>query len=564
MTSPLWKRIAVVLMIYSCFQAGVTLQAQITSQRETYTRADTLRGSIGPARAWWDATWYAIDVTPDYSAKRIRGSVTMDFRVLAPGTNMQIDLQEPMRLTRVRWRDQELAFQRDENAWFIQFPQPPELGTVSQLKMDFEGTPQVAVRPPWDGGWIFARDKQGRPWMTVACQGLGASAWFPCKDHQSDEPDSARLNITVPDSLTAVANGQLRAVTRTGDGTATWTWAVANPINTYNIIPYIGKYVHWEEPHAGEQGKLDCNYWVLDYNLDKAKVQFAQVKPMLQCFEHWFGPYPFYADGFKLVEAPHLGMEHQSAVAYGNGFQNGYRGRDLSQTGWGLTWDFIIIHESGHEWFGNNISASDVADMWIHESFTNYSETIYTECQSGKAAGSAYIQGVRALIENTSPIVGRYGVNEEGSGDMYYKGGNMVHYLRQLVGNDSLFRMGLRGMNQVFRHKTVGYQDILSYWNILTGKDFTMLFDQYLRDIRIPVLQWQVKGKKLRYRWTNCIKGYNVAVQALVNETPTWLNPTAEWTSLDLPASATPSVAQNGLLRILPDFYCLSEEMKGK
>ncbi len=563
MISPLRKSITLVFIVSCCLAAG-TLQAQITSQRETYTRADTLRGSIGPARVWWDATWYAIDVTPDYAAKRIRGSVTMDFRVLARGTNMQIDLQQPMQLTRVRWRDQELAFQRDGNAWFIQFPESPETGTISQLKLDFEGAPQVAVRPPWDGGWIFARDRQGMPWMSVACQGLGASAWFPCKDHQSDEPDSARLIITVPDSLTAVANGKLRAVTRPGDGTATWTWAVVNPINTYNIIPYIGKYVHWEETYAGEQGKLNCSYWVLDYNLDKAKVQFAQVKPMLQCFEHWFGPYPFYADGFKLVEAPHLGMEHQSAVAYGNGFQNGYRGRDLSQTGWGLTWDFIIIHESGHEWFGNNISASDVADMWIHESFTNYSETIYTECQSGKAAGSAYIQGVRALIENTSPIVGRYGVNEEGSGDMYYKGGNMVHYLRQLVGNDSLFRMGLRGMNQVFRHKTVGYQDILAYWNTLTGKDFTMLFDQYLRDIRIPVLQWQVKGKKLRYRWTNCIKGYNVAVQALVNETPTWLNPTVEWTSLDLPAPATTSVAQNGLLRILPDFYCLSEEVKGK
>jgi aminopeptidase N len=565
MTNPFrHPHLPIILLVCLFSSLPAALEAQITSQRESYTRADTLRGSIGPGRAWWDVTWYDIAVTPDYSAKRIRGTVTMHFRVLATGDRMQIDLQEPMQLTGVRWRNEVLPFERDGNAWFIRFPRTPETGTINELTMAFEGAPQVAVRPPWDGGWIFSRDRQGRPWMSVACQGLGASVWFPCKDHQSDEPDSARLSITVPDSLSAVANGRLRSITRTGDGTATWSWAVVNPINTYNIIPYIGKYVHWEEAYTGEGGRLDCSYWVLDYNLEKAKAQFSQVKPMLECFEHWFGPYPFYADGYKLVEAPHLGMEHQSAVAYGNGFQNGYRGRDLSQSGWGLKWDFIIIHESGHEWFGNNISASDVADMWIHESFTNYSETIYTECQSGKAAGNAYIQGVRALIENASPIVGRYGVNEEGSGDMYYKGGNMIHYIRQLVGNDSLFRMGLRGMNQVFRHKTVGYQDVLSYWNTLTGKDFTMLFDQYLRDIRIPVLQWQIKGKKLRYRWTNCMKGYHVPVQALVNETPTWLNPSTDWKSLDLPAPATPSAVQNGLLRIVPDFYCLSEEVKGK
>ncbi|MGL6267632.1 MAG: M1 family metallopeptidase, partial [Chitinophagaceae bacterium] len=397
-------------------------KAQLGVEQKIFTRADTLRGSITAERAWWDVNWYGIDISPDYTEKSLSGKVTLRFRVMAPGSRMQIDLQQPMKIGQVIWKEKAISFERSGNVYYINFPEQPVTGNLETIIIEYSGKPVVAVRPPWDGGWIFSKDKLGRPWMSVACQGLGASVWYPCKDHQSDEPDSAAISITVPDTLMAVANGKLRNVSSRSAGTLTYTWAVTNPINNYNIIPYIGKYVVWTEMFAGEKGKLDCSYYVLDYNMDKAQKQFKQADSMLHCFENWFGPYPFYEDGYKLVESPHLGMEHQSAVAYGNGYMNGYRGRDLSQTGWGLKWDFIIVHESGHEWFGNNITSKDLADMWIHESFTNYSETIYTTCQSGLAAGNAYVRGTRELIENERPIVGKYGVNDEGSGDMYYKG----------------------------------------------------------------------------------------------------------------------------------------------
>jgi aminopeptidase N len=304
---------------------------------------------------------------------------------------------------------------------------------------------------------------------------------------------------------------------------------VKNPINNYNIIPYIGKYVSFEETYAGEKGKLDCNYWVLDYNLDKAKSQFQQVTPMLKAFEHWFGPYPFYEDGFKLVESPHLGMEHQSAVAYGNGFQNGYRGRDLSGSGWGLKWDFIIIHESGHEWFGNNITSNEVADMWVHEGFTNYSETIFTNYHYGKEAGDAYVQGTRKLIENKSPIIGLYGVNEEGSGDMYYKGGNLVHFVRQLFDDDEKFRMALREMNQRFYHKITTSAEVEKFWSEKVGKDLTPLFNQYLRETQVPTFEFKREGNKLKYRWSDCLSNFNTPVRIEVNNEKVWVNPTASW-----------------------------------
>lgn len=553
-------------------------EAQLTAQTKTHSRADTLRGSIGPGRVWWDVSWYGIEVKPDFAEKTLEGNTTIRFRTIAKGRRMQLDLQEPMEIKSVQFRGDQLEVQRDGNAWFIDFPEMFEPGKTHEIQVAFQGKPKIAVQPPWDGGWIFTRDKKGRPWMSVACQGLGASVWMPCKDHQGDEPDSMQLSITVPDTLTAVANGRLRSVSQKAGGWKAWTWAVSNPINTYNIVPYIGMYDHWEDSYTGEQGRLDRSFWVLDYQMEKAKNQFKQVDTMLRCFEYWFGPYPFYEDGFKLVESPHLGMEHQSAVAYGNGFVNGYRGQDLSRTGWGLKWDFIIIHESGHEWFGNNVSAKDIADMWIHESFTNYSETIFTTCQSGLQAGNAYVIGTRKLIENQAPIVGPYGVNEEGSGDMYYKGGNMIHYMRQLIGNDSLFRMGMRGMNVRFRHQTVTYDDILTYWNLKTGKNFTKLFDQYLKDIRIPELQWNIKGNKLKFRWANCMDGYDVPVRVYIpgNEDGIWLNPGTTWKTMDLSGKKNPSGktsqksgptvekpgSDNPALIIDPNLYCTEKRMR--
>jgi len=503
------------------------------AQQKTFTRQDTLRGSIGPARNWWDVLRYDITVHPDYYSKTIRGITKINFKVKKSGNEkMQIDLQYPMQIDsfyldgKKRFNKSDIMSDFENKNHFINAGSL-KAGSIHTITLFFSGKPREAVRPPWDGGWIWRRDKMGSPWMSVACQGLGSSVWFPCKDHQSDEPDNgASLSIIVPDTLIAIANGRLKEKKTTGQ-LSTYTWEVKNPINNYNIIPYIGKYVNWTETYNGEKGKLDCSYWVLDYELERAKKQFeTNVKPMLKAFEHWFGPYPFYEDGFKMVQSPHLGMEHQSAIAYGNDFQNGYRGTDLSGSGWGLKWDFIIIHEAGHEWFGNNITTNDIADMWVHESFTNYSETLFTDYYYGKEAGNDYCIGTRKNIQNDIPIIGPYGVNQEGSGDMYYKGGNMLHTIRYAIGNDEKFRQILRGLNKDFYHQTVNGRQIEEYISRKSGIDFSKVFDQYLRTTRIPVLEYKISGNKLLYRWTNCVKGFNLKIKTTDGK---WLHPSEQW-----------------------------------
>jgi aminopeptidase N len=523
--------------------------AQPLSSKNQFTRQDTLRGTITPERAWWDVMRYEISVTPDYTTKTILGRNRITMRVLKPRNLMQIDLQEPLIIDSILLvkepgsthhtgtasaepRKTSLLYQRDGNAWFVTVPSLPA-NSFQTIEVVYHGKPREAVHAPWDGGWLWTKDKKGRPWMTVACQGLGASVWYPCKDHQSDEPDSGTImHITVPDTLVAVSNGRLQGKVLNNNGTATYTWRVVNPINNYDIIPYIGKYVTWHEDFAGEKGKLDCDYWVLDYNLEKAKQQFKQVDAMLKCFEYWMGPYPFYEDGYKLVEAPHLGMEHQSAVAYGNGFQNGYLGRDLSGTGWGNKWDFIIVHESGHEWFGNNITTNDIADMWIHEGFTNYSETLFTTCQYGVEAGNEYCIGSRRLTQNDTPIIGPYGVNKEGSSDMYYKGGNLIHTIRQIINNDSTFRMILRGLNKTYYHKTVNSKDVEDYISRQSGIDFSKIFDQYLRTTQIPVLEYSINGNQLKFRFVNCIKGFAMPVKVKWGNEEKWIHATEEWNTI--------------------------------
>ncbi len=467
---------------------------------QPFTRADTLRGSNGPGRAWWDATKYDLHVKFNSIDSTIAGYNIISIKELDkkhPGF-FQIDLQEPMIIDSVimqtgspkyAFNQQKLSFTRDGNAWFVYLKNESPLVEKHDIKkmmpmkngisgstnnaadlteqlnlvVYYHGKPKIAKNAPWDGGIIWTKDKAGNPWITVACQGLGASVWYPCKDYQGDEPDSASMHFTAPSDLTIVSNGRLRNQKDNGDGTTTATWAVVNPINNYDIIPYIGKYVHWGEIYKGEKGNLTMDYWVIDSNLTKAKEQFKEAPRMMKAFEYWFGPYPFYEDGYKLIEAPHLGMEHQSAVAYGNGFKNGYRGRDLSGSGWGLKWDFIIVHESGHEWFGNNITSKDVADMWVHEGFTNYSETLFTEYYFGKKAATEYVVGIRKNIRNDKPIIGNYGVNNEGSGDMYYKAGNMIHTIRQVINNDEKFRQILRGLNKTFYHQTVTSKQIEDY-----------------------------------------------------------------------------------------------------
>jgi aminopeptidase N len=518
-----------------CLLLAVSCTGQPLQQKTTFTKQDTLRGSITPEREWWDVVSYTVSVNPDYINKSMEGKCEIQFRVLKAGKRMQIDLQQPMLLGRAyTTKEESIPFKREGNVYYMEFPELLKEGSLHKITLVFRGNPIIAARPPWDGGWIFAKDSLGRPWMSVACQGLGASAWFPCKDHQSDEPDSAFINVTVPDSLIGVANGRFTGKKSFSSGLMTYHWAVTNPINNYNIVPYIGKYVSWNEVFNGEKGKLDCEYWVLDYNLEKAKAQFRQVPKMLKCFEHWFGPYPFYEDGFKLVESPHLGMEHQSAVAYGNKYQNGYLGKDLSGSGWGNKWDFIIIHESGHEWFANNITTKDIADMWVHEGFTSYSETIFTECEFGKEAGNDYLTGLRKNIENDKPVIGPYGVNQEGSVDMYYKGSNLLHSIRQIINNDEKFRQILRGLNSTFYHKTVTSKEVEEFISRQSGMDLSKVFDQYLRTIKIPVLEYKIQAGTISYRWSNCVEGFDMKIKVKLDEkTDQWIQPSQNWKTIN-------------------------------
>ena len=542
--------------------------AQPLKPLKAFTHADTLRGTYGPSRDWWDVLKYDLHVKFNIEDSTISGYNVIQFKMLGKGNSLQIDLQDPMILDGFQFsinnefnkEPVNKNYRKDGNAYFISMPDFYNYLKLAQnktafLKLIYHGKPRIAKRPPWDGGLIWKKDKNNNPWVSIACQGLGASVWYPCKDHQADEPDSAEMHITIPDTLVCVGNGRFRGEIKNGDGTATYDWAVVDPINSYDIIPYIGKYVHFGEIYDGEKGKLTMDYWVLDYNLDKAKKQFKDAPRMMKAFEYWFGPYPFYEDGYKLVEAPHLGMEHQSATAYGNKFENGYLGRDLSGSGWGLKWDFIIVHESGHEWFGNNITSKDIADMWIHEGFTNYSETLFTDYWYGKEAGNAYVQGTRKNIANDIPIIGPYGVNQEGSGDMYYKAGNMIHMIRQVINDDEKFRQVLRGLNKTFYHQTVTTKQVEDYINKQSGINFSKLFDQYLRTTQIPVLEYKVDGFKLSYRYTNCVKGFNLPLK-IKFKTEQWIKPTEQWKTLNLYPEGDNSFSVD------PNFYIKTKKVE--
>lgn len=523
----------------------IALQAQLGDAQAKFTKEDSLRGSIGPCRAWWDVVQYDVSLRPNYEERSITGVTTIAFDAVADGQRMQIDLQQPLVVDSVTTEiagfkdgaitvsDQHIEFTHEENVVWVDMPRPMKKGEATTLTVHYHGVPRAAKNPPWDGGWIWKKDKEGNPWMSVACQGLGASVWYPCKDIQSDEPDrGASVHITVPDSLQAVGNGRLRSTVKNGDGTSTWNWMVSNPINTYNLVPYIGKYAHFGEVFDGVAGKLDCDYWVLASNEAKAREHFKQVPLMLKCFEEWLGPYPFYDDGYKLVEAPHLGMEHQSAVAYGNKYQNGYLGMDRSGSGRGMKWDYIIIHESGHEWFGNSITTADIADMWIHEGFTDYTETIYTECQQGKEAAEEYVIGLRNGIANDRPLIGPYGVNQEGSGDMYNKGANFIHTIRHIVG-DSTFKAMLLEMNRRFYHKTVTSEEVEHFMIDFNERTRALLnksiFDQYLRATNVPMLEYALEKKRLWARWTNCANGFAMPLVFSVNDTPIVRMVGTEW-----------------------------------
>ena len=520
-------------------------------QGQTYTEQDTLRGSITPERAWWDLNYYHLDIEVNADDKYISGSNTIRYRVLEPHQVLQIDLQPPLVIDKVTQDGKALKVENRGNAHFIQLKKKQEMGDFNEVIVTYSGHPKEAVRAPWDGGFSWAKDENGKHFIATSCQGLGASVWWPNKDHMYDEVDSMLISVKTPKGLMNVSNGRLRKV---DEDTNTYHWFVDNPINNYGVNVNIGDYVHFGEQYEGEKGMLDMDYYVLSYNLEKAMEQFVQAPMMMRAFEYWFGPYPFYEDSFKLVEVPYLGMEHQSSVTYGNKYANGYLGRDLSGSGWGLLFDYILIHESGHEWFANNITYKDIADMWVHESFTTYSEGLYVDYHFGELAGNAYEQGIRKNIKNDQPIIGVYDVNKRGSGDMYPKGSTMLHTLRQIANDDEKWRQILRGLNSEFYHTTVTSDQIEQYISMQLQRDLRPFFNQYLRTTDIPLLEYKINGDALQYRFTQVVQDFTIPIRMLTGEGEIWIEPTGAWQTTTI---------HKGLedIKVDPNFYIDSEQI---
>ncbi|PJE47412.1 MAG: peptidase M1 [Sediminibacterium sp.] len=551
--NPLLKMCLILLM-------PIATMAQ-KSNKPQFTKADTLRGSITPERAWWNLQHYDIQVRPNLVNKTIEGSVKIQFKIIRQGKRMQIDLQQPLLIDSVFYlgkKRQSLNYTREANVAMINMPFGMKANTEGLVQIYYHGVPREAIRAPWDGGISWTKDELGNPFVATSCQGLGASVWWPCKDHQYDEPEKGvTISVRVPDSLMNVSNGRLINTIQHEDATKTWVWQVKEPINNYSVSMNIGKYIHLKDEFVGEGGKLNLNYYVLPQNKEGAERQFAQVKPMLKCFEHWFGKYPFYQDGFKLVEVPYLGMEHQSNVAYGNKYMNGYLGRDLSGTGWGLKWDFIVVHESGHEWFGNNITSKDIADMWIHEGFTNYSETLFTEWLSGKEAGSAYNKGARKNIRNDKPILGIYNVHNTGSGDMYPKASAMLHSIRMSMNNDEKFRQMLRHLNKKFYHQIVTTPMIEKEISLYAGYSVKGIFTQYLTTTQVPSFDYisSMDGKTLKYRYSNAVKDFYLPLQIKAGKEVLVLKPKVnQWQTIQL----TPSQIANLNLENVENYFYIS------
>lgn len=525
--------------------------ATAQQQPPIFTHADSLRGMMSPERTCYDITFYHLDIKVDTAARAISGSNRIIFRVVSDFDRMQVDLFENMNIDRIDGDDgKTLSYTRDGNAFFISFPQKLQNGTTRAVTIHYSGVPQVAANPPWSGGFTWTKDKEGNPWIAVTCQGTGASLWWPNKDHQSDEPDSMLLSVTVPAGLTNVSNGRLRATTELSGGWTRFDWFISYPINSYNVTVNIGRFAHFGEVFDGAE-KLTLDYYVKPYNLEKAKEHFKQVKPMMECFEKHFGPYPFPRDGYKLVESPHLGMEHQSAVAYGNNYVQGYRGTGSSDVG--VKFDFIIIHETAHEWWGNSVTARDIADMWIHESFGAYAEAVYVESLFGYEEAMKYVNGKKSNVQNRDPIIGIYNVHKRGAGDMYDKGQLVLNTLRHVIGDDDLWWEIVRGLAVDFRHSIVTADDVFGYINKKAGKDYGYFYDQYFKKSKIPVLELMLtksgEDVTLRYRWGADVEGFAMPVKVTTAKgTTSFIYPTTSSQTLNL----------NGLN---PDDFRVAEEM---
>ena len=495
-------------------------QAQVASDKAIFSRSDSLRGSLSPLRSCYDINFYHLDVKFNLHEKFISGSNQFKFTAVQDFNKLQFDLFANLQIEKIVYHQNSLPFEREGNAVFVTFPRNIKQNTKDQFTVFYSGKPAVAARAPRDGGFTFATDSLGQPFVATTCEGTGASIWWPNKDHLSDEVDSMAISISVPTGLKSVSNGRLRKVTALKNGYTRFDWFVVNPINNYNVAANIANYIHIGESYNGEKGKLSLDYWVLPEHADRAKAQFGKnVKAMLTTYEHWFGPYPFYKDGYKLIETPYIAMEHQSAISYG-GFMKGAPNNDLNGGKNGGKWDFIIVHESAHEWFGNNITAKDLADLWIHESFASYAESLFIENQYGKQAGVAYIHDGYKGMSNDKPVVAVYGVNQLGSGDMYAKGSAVLNMVRTIINDDEKWRKILRGLNSNFYHQTVTYNQIVDYISKQSDVNFWPMFDQYLHYKTIPQLEFASKDGQLICRWQADAKNFSMPVRVKINGGP--------------------------------------------
>ena len=493
---------------------------QINAQ---FTRRDSLQGGLRAERTAYDVKRYDLNITINPEQRSIKGFNEISFEILAPIQKIQLDLFENMKADSIIWNSKKLKFTRDNDAVFIDFPEKLLSKSNHKLKFYYSGNPLIAKNAPWDGGFVFKKDSNGKDFIGVAVQGTGASLWYPVKDSQSDEPDNgASIKVAVPNGLMNVSNGRFLGSQDLKNGYTRWDWEVKNPINNYTITVNIADYVHIQD----KMPDLDLDYYVLRENEAKAREHFMEVKPMMECFQSKFGRYPFWEDGYKLVETPYLGMEHQSAVAYGNKYKKGYMGMDLSGTGVGMFFDFITIHETGHEWFGNSITSTDIADMWIHEGFTTYSETVFIECIKGYNDAMKYVNGQARNVRNDKPIIGQYGVNNEGSGDMYYKGSLLLNTLRHVIGDDEKWWKILYNYSETFKKKIITSDTVIDYFNKASGMDLSSIFHQYLYTNQVPVFLYKIKGDYLYYSWNNTTDDFNMPLDIGFEDTKIRLQPT--------------------------------------
>jgi aminopeptidase N len=505
------------------------------------TKDDLLRGAYGPYRANNDLLFYALKLRVDPEAKTIAGTNRVRFRMLQDGQKIQLELAPDLTISAITVEGKPLTYTHEERTLWIGFPRLLKKGETDEVTVAYSGKPVTQGR---FGCFSFDKDKAGKPWITTACEGEGPSIWWPNKDQWRDEPqDGMEIDISVPNGLMDVSNGRFVGSKDLGDGYTEWQWLVHYPINNYDVALNIGEYQHWDGLHVNKETgeKTTLDFYALPEDLDKAKTQFAQVPEMLDAYEHYFGEYPFDKDGYKLVQVPYAGMEHQSAVAYGNKFENGYYGRDWTGVGISPKFDFIIIHESGHEWFGNAVSAADVSDMWIHEGWTTYMEGLYVEYRWGKADAIRYLNGLKPKIRNQRPIVSERDKNQEPTEDQYFKGALMLNTLRSVIDDDTKWFADIHDFYQAFKYTNSMTEDVEAWWNKRTGMNLTPLFDAYLRHAKIPTLEltFDVVHKTVSYRWKTDEVGFLMPIQ--VGDPQHWTKVTPETTGAKtMPWSGTP------------------------